>query len=142
MVIRPFSFKRSLVESISALRMLNVVSILQAAVMGWIFLSPTGMFTRPTHPPDPWWIAPVLYGIELWGVLFPIAAVFMIYATWTMKKLIPAHLFMAIVWGTFGMTWTIGGLTPNSSYPFYIGVVSLFLATHHVTMIRFWKVEE
>ena len=129
------------VESLSALKSINYLMALQAAVIGLFFLGPADFFLRPTSPPDDSWITFTYLGVELWDILFPLGAIVLAVCTAVLKRISMAHGFMALVWGMLGGVWSIGGLMNSPSHYFGVGIVSIFISALHISIIRLWRAE-
>lgn len=129
------------VESVSALKSINYLMSLQAAVIGLFFLGPADFFLRPTSPPDDSWLTFTYFGVELWDVLFPLGAIVLAVCTAVLKRISMAHGFMALVWGMLGGVWSIGGLMNSPSHYFGVGIVSIFISALHISIIRLWRAE-
>lgn len=129
------------VESLSALKSMNYLMALQSAVIGLFFLGPNDFFLRPTSPPDDSWLTFTYLGVELWDILFPLGATILAACTAILRRITMAHGFMALVWGTLGAVWSIGGVINSPSHYFGVGIVSIFLSALHISMIRLWRAE-
>lgn len=129
------------VESLSALKSMNYIMALQAAVLGINFLGPTNIFLRPTTPPDDWWLTFTYFGVELWDILFPLGAIILVVCTAILRRISMAHGFLAFVWGTLGVVWSIGGLMNSPTHYFGVGLISIFISALHISIIRLWRAE-
>ena len=129
------------VESLSALKSMNYLMALQAAVIGFFFLGPGGFFLRPTSPPDDWWLTLTYLGVELWDLLFPLGAIILVVCTAILRRMTMAHGLMALVWGLLGVVWSIGGVMNSPTYYFGVGIISIFISALHISIIRLWRAE-
>ena len=129
------------VESLSALKSVNYIMALQAAIIGLFFLGPSNFFLRPTSPPDDSWLTFTYFGVELWDILFPLGAITLAVCTAILRRISMAHGFMALVWGMLGVIWSIGGLMNSPSHYFGVGLVSIFISALHISIIRLWRAE-
>lgn len=129
------------VESVSALKSINYLMALQAAVIGFFFLGPNDFFLRPTSPPDEPWLTLTYFGVELWDVLFPLGAIILVVCTAILRRITIAHGFMALVWGMLGVAWSIGGVVNSPSHYFGVGIIGIFVSALHISIIRLWRAE-
>ena len=129
------------VESLSALKSMNYLLALQAAVIGFFFLGPANFFLRPTSPPDDLWLTLTYFGVELWDLLFPLGAIILVVCTAILRRMTMAHGLMALVWGMLGVVWSIGGVINSPSHYFGVGIVSIFISALHISIIRLWRAE-
>ena len=129
------------VESLSALKSMNYLMALQAAVIGFFFLGPANFFLRPTSPPDDLWLTLTYFGVELWDILFPLGAIILVVCTAILRRVSMAHGFLALVWGVLGVVWSIGGVINSPSHYFGVGIISIFISALHISIIRLWRAE-
>lgn len=129
------------VESLSALKSMNYLMALQAAVLGINFLGPTNIFLRPISPPDDWWLTFTYLGVELWDILFPLGAITLVVCTAILRNVSVAHGFMALIWGALGVVWSVGGVINSPTHYFGVGLISIFISALHISMIRLWRAE-
>lgn len=141
-VLRKFLFEfDDKPSAIPSLKRASVILAMQTGAIGALFLGPSRHFLRPENPPDSIWLALSLGPYELWDFLFPAACVFMLLAIGLEKYIIQAHAFSSIVWITFGIIWSVGGIMVAPSYLFAAGLLAIFVATHHITVMNLWKTE-
>ena len=129
------------VESLSALKSMNYIMALQAAAIGLVFLGPNDFFLRPTSPPDDSWITLTYLGVELWDVLFPLGAIILVVCTAILRRVSMAHGLLALIWGTLGVVWSIGGVINSPTHYFGVGIISIFISALHISIIRLWRAE-
>ena len=129
------------VESVSALKSMNYLMALQAAVIGLFFLGPADFFLRPTSPPDDLWLTLTYFGVEVWDILFPLGAIILVVCTAILRRVSMAHGFLALVWGVLGVVWSIGGVMNSPTHYFGVGIISIFISALHISIIRLWRAE-
>lgn len=129
------------VESLYALKALNYLLAIQSAVIGFFFWGPNVYFLRPISPPDSAWLSMSMFGIEIWDILFPIGVFLIVFSTALLKRVKFSHAYMAVVWGSLGMLWSIAGLIDAPSHLFGVGILSIFLSALHISVIRLWDAE-
>lgn len=127
--------------NITALKAMNYLLAVQTAVVGLLLIGPADLFLQPSSPPDSAWLAPTLLGFDLWEILFFIGSFWLIATTAILKGVTFSHAFLGLVWLTFGVLWTVGGIIYSPSYLFGVGVLGVFIALQHVAMMGVWRAE-
>lgn len=129
-------------DTVKALKGANVTMALQAVVMFALFLSPTTQFSRPVTPTYPWWLSVSFGGVEVWDLVFPVAAALLVYSTATLRGMTLSHLFSFVVWFSLGMLWLLGGLIlGQTGYLFAPGLFAIFVAALHLSVMNGWRAE-
>lgn len=127
--------------NVTALKAMNYLLAVQTAVVGLLLIGPADLFLQPSSPPDSAWLAPTLLGFDLWEILFFIGSFWLIATTAILKGVTFSHAFLGLVWLTFGVLWTVGGIIYSPSYLFGVGVLGVFIALQHVAMMGVWRAE-
>lgn len=127
--------------NVTALKAMNYLLAVQTAVVGLLLIGPADLFLQPSSPPDSAWLAPTLLGFDLWEILFFIGSFWLIATTAILKGVTFSHAFLGLVWLTFGVLWTVGGIIFSPSYLFGVGVLGVFIALQHVAMMGVWRAE-
>lgn len=127
--------------NVTALKAMNYLLAVQTAVVGLLLIGPADLFLQPSSPPDSAWLAPTLLGFDLWEILFFIGSFWLIATTAILKGVTFSHAFLGLVWLTFGVLWTVGGIIFSPSYLFGVGVLGIFIALQHVAMMGVWRAE-
>jgi len=127
--------------NVTALKAMNYLLAVQTAVVGLLLIGPADLFLQPSSPPDSAWLAPTLLGFDLWEILFFIGSFWLIATTVILKGVTFSHAFLGLVWLTFGVLWTVGGIIYSPSYLFGVGVLGVFIALQHVAMMGVWRAE-
>lgn len=134
--------RRGVIDSINALRRVNRNMVMQSAVLSLLFLSPASVFLRPMTPPDHRLLSLTIVGsFEAWDLVFPLATLFLWYATWSLKRMTMAHIVMAVAWLALGILWVVGGIQNAPSYLFGTGIFALFISAQHLSLIGVWRAE-
>ena len=135
------AYRENASELYVALSAMNFVLAGSSFVMAVLFWSPPDFFLRPATPPNEIWLSLVLGGVELWDVMFPLAALALVLSTLFHRKLATAHAIAAASWGLMGITWAFHGMVNAPTEFFGVGVLGIFMAAIHVVSIRLWSVE-
>ena len=128
-------------ETVEGLKSISHLLGFNAIFMGSFFFGVRGILTWP----DPgemvglWHIDPL--GLGIWDVLFPVAGIWLIVATFLMKGVVKAHMFSALVWLSMGVAWVTYSFLFQPDYVFGIGVLSIFVSAQHFVYTRLWKAE-
>lgn len=128
-------------ENFIPLKSLNYIMAIQSAVVGFFLLGPDQLFLQPSYPPDDFWLAPELYGIALWEVLFLAGAAWLVISTSLLKGVSYAHVALSIFWMIFGVAWVAGGIIAAPSYLFGVGILGMFISLQHIALVGVWRVE-
>lgn len=140
--MRDFAEKQSFQpDNFVPLKSLNYVMAIQSAVVGFFLIGPDQLFLQPSYPPDDFWLAPSLFGIGLWEVIFLLCAAWLAISTSLLKGVSYAHTALGVFWLLFGVTWVIGGILASPSYLFGVGLLGIFISLQHVALAGVWRSE-
>ncbi len=127
--------------NITALKSLNYLMAIIAAVVGALLMGSGNLFLQPSSPPDAQWLAPGVLGFGLWEIVFIIGAILLLVCTALLKGVAAAHVVLAVMWLTFGSLWTIGGVINSPSYLFGVGILGIFMGLQHIALVGVWRAE-